>query len=73
MSAPNYAITVYQEYTTEMTPNKKYAKTLRQGAHCQGCGWRGTVGDLLCDQKDPSPPTNDFWCPQCKGKAWIFD
>ena len=75
MAAPDYAITLYKEAKTEFGeegPGADFLEMLEAGASCV-CGWRGKVGDLLCDQHREDPPPNDFWCPQCRTRGWSFD
>ncbi len=85
MSAPSNAITVGEETRTQWeNPN---SEVLDLEAVCL-CGWSGQLRDLLCDPGDPSPESmvtcasfwfnfiprfsNDFWCPNCKTKAWYW-
>lgn len=35
---------------------------------CQGCGWRGSVTELLGTDDDET-----MWCPQCGTASWVYD
>jgi hypothetical protein len=74
MSAPNHAITVEEEARTEWSGglSKKNRRILSKRVSCV-CGFEGTLGELLCDNLDPDPSANDFWCPQCGTKGWSWD
>ena len=69
---PDNAITVKEESETlwekPCPPNKE---PLSLKVKC-ACGFRGTIGDLMCDPNDSKPPPNNFWCPQCEARAWSF-
>ena len=57
--------------TGEEMPEDKVRKVM-PGVHCDGCGWRGSVVDLLEDPDD-SDPRSTMWCPQCGSTGWIYD
>lgn len=71
MSAPVNAITLFKEAETEWENqgNSEARKMLQLGVQCF-CGFKGKLGELLCDPDDDTP--NNFWCPQCKGKGWTW-
>lgn len=67
MSAPKNAIPLRKEEPIDpVSPSFYWAPV-----ECE-CGWKGELGDLLCDPDDPDPPENDLWCPQCKTKGWYW-
>jgi len=37
---------------------------------CNGCGFRGTLADLLCVDQDED---TNIWCPQCRTMGWTYD
>jgi len=72
MAAPGNAITLFKEAEVEWVrdpENKTGRKMLRLGVQCF-CGFKGRLGELLCDPDDDTP--NNFWCPICKGKGWSW-
>lgn len=73
MSAPHNAITLQQEAETEWIEgpeNKGARRMLRLGVSCS-CGFKGVLGELLCDSDDDTP--NNFWCPYCRSHGWGWD
>lgn len=40
----------------------------RMKVRCQGCRWRGHVGELLGEDDEST-----LWCPQCGGATWVYD
>jgi hypothetical protein len=69
MSAPDSAIPFRNEPCEEdpefMSP------IYRDPVECS-CGWSGEMGDLLCDPDDPGEQVNNFWCPVCRTRGWVF-
>lgn len=37
--------------------------------YCQGCGWRGNLGELLISEYEDN---ETLYCPQCKWLGWAF-
>ena len=73
MSAPQNTITLNQEAKREWLKgpeDKEARKPLKMGVSCV-CGFRGKLGELLCDPNNDT--VNNFWCPICKGKGWSWD
>lgn len=70
MGAPDNAITLRREAELVWMEEDK-DNLLSMDVIC-GCGFTGTLGDLLCDPEDDSDEANNFWCPQCRAKAWYF-
>lgn len=48
-----------------------HAEPLGGGAEipveCEGCGWEGTVDELLCVDDEET-----LWCPQCGTSGWVY-
>jgi hypothetical protein len=74
MAAPDNAITLRTEAETlweKESYDEDSKRLLAEPVECT-CGFRGNLGDLLCDPDDDSGIANNFWCPQCTTKGWCW-
>ena len=70
MSAPKNAVPLAGDSDLS---EKGTRKLMRKGVSHEFCGWRGTLGELLCDPDADNEPVNNFWCPNCRSRGWIWD
>jgi len=69
MSAPDHATPIGQG-EAQLVDAKTGKPSPWPGAYCEGCGWRGSVAELL--GVDPDEDTT-LWCPQCGTSGWVYE